>query len=162
VVSDRCGEHFQPGEGCPVHKNQTDAALSEGCVYCRDAQPALCEGYCVHCGREVFPRKAEPAESPARAATGRAIDSELSYGERLAVAWLLIWRGLIIAAVGSLVTGLAGRILSSTARIPIAVAISVALLLSIFVVVPWLVRAMATKRFRGFFFVVVRKKGSDT
>lgn len=183
VVCERCGEHFEPGDGSCLYCSQPESTFSEGCAYCCGAEPVLCEGHCVHCGREVLAGRAkleESATSPAGNCWGRLQASpegsqlgnqnlsDLTYGERFSVAWLLIWRGLIIAVPITLLTGLPVWISASSGRpalesLGAALIFLPALLLGVFVVLPWLVRTIVNKRFRSFSLVVVRKKeGSDT
>lgn len=202
MVCARCGEHFEPGDGFCPHCSQPEPAVPEGCVYCRDAAPVLCEGYCVHCGREVLPGKAgltgsatitasngsarlqatpedsQPGSQIVRRASlllphshdchDSGIQSDLTYSERLSVAWLLIWRGSIVTAAISLVAGLLvwiSALRGRTAIESLGVTLSLlsTLLLGVFVVMPWLVRTMVKKRFRGFSLVVLREEElSDT
>ncbi len=130
----------------------------------------------MHCGREVLPERAEPAGITASTASllshshdclGGGIQGDLTYSESLSVAWLLIWRGSIITAAISLVTGLAVwsyAIRGSAAIESLGVILSLlpTLLLGVFVVMPWLIRTMLKKRFRSFSLVVLREQeGSD-
>ena len=177
MVCERCGEHFEPGDGVCVHCSQSAPAISGGCVYCREAEPVLCEGYCVHCGREVLSGRAGSAGSATSTASTcwaelqtasedsqlcheSGIESKLTYGERLSVAWLLIWRCSLSAAAISFITGLLVAISTSSGRAAIEIlgvplSLLTTLLLGVFVVMPWLVRSMVKKRFRGFYFVVL-------
>jgi hypothetical protein len=177
VVCARCGEHFEPGDGFCPHCGQAEPAVPEGCVYCRDAAPVLCEGYCVHCGREMLPGRAELAGSatatesllPSSHDCHRSgIQTDLTYGERLSVAWLLIWRGLIVTAAISLVAGFLVWICAFKGRtaiesLGVTLSLLPALLLGVFVVMPWLVGTIVKKRFRRFSLVVLREQeSSDT
>ena len=202
MVCARCGEHFEPGDGFCPHCSQPEPAVPEGCEYCREEAPVLCEGYCVHCGREVLPEEAKLAGS-ATSATGNCsarlqvapedlqpgsrnvrraslllphshdchdsgIQSDLTYSERLSIAWFLIWRGLIVTAAISFLTGLlvwVSALRGRTAIESLGVTLSLlpAILLGVFVVMPWLVRTVVKKRFRSFSLVVLREReGSDT
>ncbi len=170
MVCERCGEHFEADDGFCLH-------CSEGCVHCRNEEPVLCEGFCVHCGREVLGGSAKLGGSGKSAGSNSSWATlqagyqnvcDLTYSERLSVAWLLIWRGLIVAAALSFGTGLVVWITAFRGRTAIegpglTLILLPTLLLGVFVIMPWLVRTMVKKRFRGFSLVVLRgDKGSDT
>jgi uncharacterized OB-fold protein len=168
VVCERCGEHFEPGDEFCRHCSQPEPPTSGGCVYCREVEPILCEGFCVHCGREVLPGRAGLTASATSTESedlehrhDGGIESKLTYGESLSVAWLLIWRGsIIVAAVGfvagSLVWVSATRGGAAIEGLGVALIFLPTLLLGVFIVMPWLVRTMVQKRYRGFSVFVYR------
>jgi hypothetical protein len=181
VVCERCGERFEPGNEFCRHCNQPEPPTSGGCVYCREAEPILCEGYCVHCGREVLPGRAGLAASATSTGSNRpaglraapedpedrndgGIENRLTYGESLSVAWLLIWRGSIVVAAAGFVAGLLAPVSATRGGaaidgLVVALIALPMLLFGVFVVTPWLVRTMVQKRYRGFS-VFVHRVGS--
>ncbi len=179
MVCARCGEQVEASDGFCQRCSRLDSVLAEGCVHCRDEEPILCEGFCVHCGREVRGDRAKLGESggnswamlpaiPRDSPRGNQSGSGLTYCERLSVAWFLIWRGLIIVAAISLGTGLFVRITAFGRRtviegLSVTLILLPTLLIGMFVVMPWLVRTLVKKRFRSFSLVVLREQaGSDT
>jgi hypothetical protein len=89
--------------------------------------------------------------------------ADLSYGERLQIAWLLFWRGIggffaLLYAVTFLLLLIEPEILRATpsawaAVVPLMLAIPAAL----FGLMPLIVRGLVRKPFRGFRLQVVRE-----
>jgi hypothetical protein len=93
----------------------------------------------------------------------RALQSDLTYGQRLSVAWLLIWRGAIILAVINLVTVLPVWIAAfggTTAieRFGVILSSLTTLVVAVFLVMPWLVGSALKKRFQSFSLGVIRRE----
>jgi hypothetical protein len=92
--------------------------------------------------------------------------SDLTYGERLSIAWLLLWRGSVISAGIGLATGWLVGFSGLGGGTAIAqwslVSILAAVLLGLCLIMPWLVRTMLRKRFRGFALVVLRQPRSSS
>ncbi len=175
MVCERCGGRLEPGDGSCADCSPPDRALAGGCVHCREEEPVTCEGYCVHCGREVISLRAQFTESSAstpencrpglqvaaedaRSCPDRGMASELSYGERLSVAWLFIWRGAIVAAPIGFVTGFLVRTASRGGAGLVALSFLPAFVAGLFVVAPWSAGAMVKKRFRSFNLAVLREQ----
>ena len=139
------------------HRN-LESAASEGCEYCRAPEPVVCEGFCVHCGNEVSPAHLRSTATPDSTAAARSASFELMYTETLRVSWFLLWRPLcMLAVIGAVVPG------AGTLRAPIFLGLAAAALLGVFIVMPWLVRSMLQKRFRGFSLIVTREQeGTDS
>ncbi len=83
---------------------------------------------------------------------------ELSYGERLKVAWLWLWRGLAVGVLMGAIFGIGWGIVSAVMGLPEDFAMAVSGLLGvvvgIFVALPIVVKMMLKKQFSSFRFEV--------
>ena len=90
----------------------------------------------------------------------------MTYGESLRAAWLLLWRGLMLAfltgVVGGLVIGIPAGLLGASQIATLAVSYCVGLTLGIFLIYPWIIRMMMRKRFKGFRLEIVRSQPDNT
>ena len=88
-------------------------------------------------------------------------EQHLSYKERLTVAWLLLWRGLLISVALGFIFGFIVGIVLPLLGFPHQLAQSVAGigggLIGLFYVYPLAVGMMMRKRFKGFGLQVVRE-----
>jgi hypothetical protein len=85
----------------------------------------------------------------------------LSYGELIRAGWMLLWRivtaifGLVSLIDTLLVWTMPELVRSAPSLWASAVPLTLAVLLTLFVVMPWALRAFLNKQFRGFHFLVV-------
>ncbi len=84
--------------------------------------------------------------------------SELSYGERLKVSWLWLWRGMLVGGLLGGVAGIVWGIVSAVMGLPEEFSMGVSGLLGlgvgIFVAMPIVVNMMLKKQFSSFRFEV--------
>ena len=87
----------------------------------------------------------------------------LTYPESLRAGWLVFWRsttlGILYIAIPGFIIGFVGSLLGATESTIQAVTVFPLALINIFLLVPWVVRMMMRKQFRGFRLQIVR---SDT
>ncbi len=83
---------------------------------------------------------------------------ELSYGERLKVGWLWLWRGVLVGGLMGFVVGIVWGIISAIMGLPedfqIVVSGLLGVVVGIFVVMPLVVKMMLKKQFSSFRFEV--------
>ncbi len=83
---------------------------------------------------------------------------ELSYGERLKVGWLWLWRGLLVGGLMGFIVGIVWGIISAIMGLPedftIAVSALLGLVVGIFVALPIIVKMMLKKQYSTFRFEV--------
>ena len=79
---------------------------------------------------------------------------ELSYGERLKVGWLWLWRGLLVGGLMGFLLGIVLGIISAIMGLPedfsIAVSGLLGVVVGIFVALPIVVKMMLKKQFSTF------------
>ena len=87
----------------------------------------------------------------------------LTYPESLRAGWLVFWRstalGILYIAIPGFIIGVVGSLLGASESTIQAVTVFPLALINIFLLVPWVVRMMMRKQFRGFRLQIVR---SDT
>ena len=94
----------------------------------------------------------------------------LTYAESLRAGWLVFWRstalGILYIAIPGFIIGVVGSLLGVSESTIQAVTVFPLALINIFLIVPWVVRMMMRKQFRGFRLQIVRsdtdKQLSDT
>lgn len=84
----------------------------------------------------------------------------LTYPESLRAGWLVFWRstalGILYIAIPGFIIGVVGSLLGVSESTIQAVTVFPLALINIFLIVPWVVRMMMRKQFRGFRLQIVR------